>query len=109
MRQMLEHLPFFAVMIDRERRYVWVNRLDPPLTLDQVIGHRLDEFAHPSTLSNAIETIERTFTQGVIGHYEARAYGEGEVATWYGTTVVPLPPNQNGDERALLLSNDVTK
>ena len=49
MRQMLEHLPFFAIMIDRERRYVWVNRLDPTLTPDQVRGRLviLSEPANP--------------------------------------------------------------
>jgi PAS domain S-box-containing protein len=109
MRQMLEHLPFFAIMVDRNRRLVWVNRLDPTLTPEQVLDHRVDEFIHPEWLPLAIETIERAFTRGEIGHYEARAYGEGQVNTWYGTTVVPLPPNERGDERALLLSNDVTK
>lgn len=109
MRQMLEHLPFFAIMVDRTRRFVWVNRLDPTLTPDQVLGQYVDQFIHPESLPTTIETIERAFTRREIGHYEARAYGEGQVNTWYGTTVVPLPPNENGDERALLLSNDVTK
>jgi signal transduction histidine kinase/ActR/RegA family two-component response regulator len=109
MRQMLEHLPFFAIMVDRSRHFVWVNRLDPTLTPEQILDHRVDEFIHPEWLPLAIETIERAFTRGEIGHYEARAYGEGQMNTWYGTTVVPLPPNENGDERALLLSNDVTK
>lgn len=109
LRQMLEHLPFFAIMIDRERRFVWVNRLDPTLSPEQVLGQHVDDFIHPEWLPLAIKTIERAFDEGVIGHYEARAYGEGAVSTWYGTTVVPLPPNEHGAARALLLSNDVTK
>ncbi len=109
MLQMLQHLPYFAVMIDRQRRFVWVNRIDPTLTMDQVIGVRLDVYLHPEALAIACDAIERAFTTGDIIRYEARAYGEGNVESWYGTTVVPLPPNDAGEERALLLSTDVTE
>ncbi len=108
-RQMLAHLPYFAVMIDSERRFRWVNRLDSTLSLKQVIGKRVDDFIQPEYWPLAATTIERAFTTGEVQRYEACAYGEGEMATWYGTTVVPLPVTSDGRERALLLSSDVTK
>jgi two-component system cell cycle sensor histidine kinase/response regulator CckA len=109
MLQMLQHLPYFAVMIDRQRRFVWVNRLDPTLTMDQVLGVRVDDYLHPEARAVALEAIERAFTTGDIIRYEAQAYGEGNVESWYGTTIVPLPLNDVGEERALLLSTDVTE
>ena len=109
MRQMLEHLPYFAVMIDRARRFVWVNRLDSTLDLSQVIGRRVDEFIHEEAAKVAVVAIERAFSEGVVVSYEARAYGEGEMETWYGSTVVPLPLDARGEQHALLLSVDVSE
>jgi PAS domain S-box-containing protein len=109
MRQMLEHLPHFAVVIDRERRFRWVNRVDPTLTLDQIIGVRADDFVHPSSLGVLREAVTRAFDTGTRTTYVIRGYGDGEMATWYAATVVPLPKNAAGEERALVLTNDVTE
>ncbi len=109
MRQMLAHLPSFAVMIDRERRFVWVNRLDETLTAEQVIGHKLDEFQHPDSLEQTVAALEQAFESGEHSTYQARAYGQGETETWYSTTIVPLPADSEGRQFALLLTVDVTE
>ncbi len=106
--RILESLPFFAVLVDRERHWVWVNRLDPTLTIDDVKGTRVEEFVHPVHREHAVATIEDSFARREVGYYEASAYGEGELTTWYGTTVVPFE-TADGRELAMLLSSDVTE
>src|SRR5262252_10762995 len=108
MRQVVAHLPFFAVVIDRSHRYLWVNRLDATLELKQVIGHRNDEFVHESCKTTARAAIERAFETERVTYHEARGFGDGEMETWYGVRVVPLPPDEDGQATALLLTTDVT-
>ena len=109
LRQIVGHLPFYAVVIDREHRHVWVNRLDQTLDRAHVIGHTIESFCHGSSRAHVREHVERAFTSQQVGYYEARGYGEGEMETWYGVRVVPLPPDERGAEYALLLSTDVTQ
>jgi CheY-like chemotaxis protein len=69
MRLMLDHLPYFVVLADRERRYLWVNRLDPTLTPDQVLGHQVDVRDSGSGMdaATAARAFEPFFTTKPIG------------------------------------------
>jgi two-component system, cell cycle sensor histidine kinase and response regulator CckA len=109
LRQLVAHLPFFAVMIDREHRYVWVNRLDGTLDLAQVIGHTVESHCHASYQTHVGEQLDRAFDTQQPVYYETLGYAEGEMETWWGVRVVPLPPDEDDRERALLLSTDVTQ
>ena len=107
-RGLAEHLPDYVVILDRDRRFHWVNRLAPGLAMDQVIGHRMDEFVAPEQLPIAIETIETVFETGQPGSYEIEAYaGDGERA-WYQTRVFPAA-SEHGEPRVLALTSDVTE
>lgn len=109
MLQMLECLPYFAVVLDRRRRFVWVNRLDPTLAPEQVIGHGAEEFLHPSSVEISIEAIERAFETGEVVNYEIRGYADGVTESWYECMAIPLPPDEHGELRAMVLSIDATK
>jgi two-component system cell cycle sensor histidine kinase/response regulator CckA len=110
MQQMLEHLPSFAVMLDRQRRFVWVNRLDPTLRREQVIGHPVDDFLTSPAVDTAREAIERAFVTGEPTRYEVRGYADGDIEAWYQSTVIPLPPDDGeSDGLVMVLSTDVTK
>ena len=109
LRQIVTHLPYFAVIVESERRYLWVNRLDPTLELSDVIGRRVDDFVNPEWHGLVQRTIARAFDHREIGYYEVCAYGAGGMSTWYGTKVVPLPVNAHGEPTALLLATDVTR
>jgi two-component system cell cycle sensor histidine kinase/response regulator CckA len=108
LRQIVAHLPFYAAVIDREHHYLWANQIDKTLDLAGVIGQTNESFVHPSCKAVAHAAIERAFESRRVTYYEALAYGEGEMETWFGVRVVPLPPDESGLERALLLSTDVT-
>lgn len=103
----VEHLPWFAAVVDRERRYVWVNRLDPTLTWETVRGRRVEEFCHTGSVERQLEAIEQAFQDGRPRYCEVLAYGRGDTATWYGTHIIPLAV-EGRVERLLLLSSDET-
>jgi len=108
LRQVVAHLPFYAALIDRSHRYVWANQYDKTLELGQVLGQMNESFVHESCQALAYDAIERAFETGRATYYEALAYGAGAMETWYGVRVVPLPADDQGRVRALLLSTDVT-
>jgi hypothetical protein len=109
LRTVLANLPSFIVLIDRERHYVWVNRVDPTLTMDQVIGKRVDDFSHPDGREHVIEEIDRAFRGQVPGYYETRAYGAGVHDTWYGVRIIPIGAAIDGRELALLIATNETE
>jgi two-component system cell cycle sensor histidine kinase/response regulator CckA len=108
LRELVAHLPFFAVMIDREHRYIWINKLDQTLELGHVIGQTFESFIHPSCKQMAFDAIERAFESKEATYYEARGYADGELENWFGIRTVPLPADELGRVRALVLSTDVT-
>jgi two-component system cell cycle sensor histidine kinase/response regulator CckA len=108
LRQIVAHLPFYAAVIDRDHRYLWANQIDKTLDLSQVIGQTNESFVHESCRELSHAAIERAFKNERVTYYEALAYREGEMETWYGIRVVPLPADEVGKVRALLLSTDVT-
>ena len=107
-RTLIANLPSFAVLVDRERRFIWVNRLDPTLTMDQVLGTRVEDFSHPSSRATIIDNIDRAFREQIPVYYEARSYGTGALDEWFGTRVVPLGDTLGGRELALLVATNET-
>jgi PAS domain-containing protein len=65
-RTLTEHLPDFAVYIDRQRRYLWVNRLAPGLREEDVIGQTIDSFLHPDAIEPMQRAIARCFETNEI-------------------------------------------
>ena len=106
-RTLTEHLPDFAVYVDRQRRYLWVNRLAPGLETKDVIGRTLDDFVHPDELEAVQQAVERCFeTQEItssVGSTEALG-GRRYLAN----RIIPVPP-ENGVERVMILTTDVTE
>jgi two-component system, cell cycle sensor histidine kinase and response regulator CckA len=108
LRQIVTHLPFYATLVDREHRFVWVNQFDKTLGVGDVIGQTTESFVHESYQRVVYDTIERAFETQQTTYYEALAYAEGEMETWYGVRVVPFPPDEQGSSRALLVSTEIS-
>ncbi|HKU44955.1 MAG TPA: ATP-binding protein [Polyangiales bacterium] len=108
LRQLVAHLPFFAVLIDRDHRYEWVH-LDPTLERTSILGRTAESFLHRDCRAEVFEAIERAFSTGQHGYYEARPAASNEEHEWYGVRIVALPPDADGCQHALLLSTDITQ
>jgi PAS domain S-box-containing protein len=104
----VENLPDFVSLIDRERRFVWVNRLAPGLNRADVLGTKLDAFLSEEARPLALAEIERVFQEGTPGHFEAEGYRDGVVDAWYLTRVVPIA-SRGTIENVLLLTSDVSE
>ncbi len=106
-RRVVENLPDYVVLLDRERRFQWVNRLAPGLTQEDVIGAPLDEFVSAETLPVACAAVEHVFATGTPAQYEVEVVRE-EPATWLNTRVVPVMVNGEV-HRAMALTSVITE
>ncbi len=105
-RRVVEHLPDFVAMVDRDRRFVWANRLAPGLTLEDVIGKKLAEFSSYDATERAV--IDAAFDSGKVGQYESEGYGDGKSTAWYLVRVVPIALEARV-EHVLLITSDITE
>jgi two-component system cell cycle sensor histidine kinase/response regulator CckA len=107
-RQVVENLPDFVALLDREHRYVWVNRLAPQLTMADVIGAKMDAFLAPASLSKSNAALEAAFESGTIGQIELEGYHDGEKTAWYAVRIVPVI-SDGKIEHVLVLTADITE
>ncbi len=107
-RSLTAHLPDFVVMIDRERRFLWANRVAEGFTMDQVLGARVDDFTAPDAAPGTVAAIEEAFRTGEPTRYVARTDAVGDSPRWYLTRAVPMPAGGKLD-RILLLTADITE
>ena len=107
-RLVIDHLPDFVVLVDRERRFVWTNRIAPGLTAADVIGAPVDKFTTPETHAVMREVVRAAFEEGVSGHYEVEGYHDGKTNAWYLTRVVPVRL-AGRIENVLMLTSDISE
>ena len=107
-RRVVEHLPDFVSLIDREYRFVWVNRLAQGLTMDDVIGKKIETFHTPETWRVAKAAMDAAFATGTVQSYEGEGYGDGTSNFFYLVRVVPMGHPGMVDS-VLLITADITE
>jgi len=107
-RRVIAHLPDYVVLLDREYRVSWINRVREDLTLEQVIGCRLDAFIKSGGFPTAQRAIDRAFETRSVESYEVEGFGKDGQSAWYHVRVVPLVLDGTVDH-VLLFTADVTE
>lgn len=107
-RTLTEHLPDFAVYVDRQRRYLWVNRLAPGLREEDVLGRTVDDFVHPDELESVRDAVERCFETRQITSCVGSTDVLGGGRRYIANRIIPVPP-ENGVDRVMILTADVTE
>jgi two-component system cell cycle sensor histidine kinase/response regulator CckA len=107
-RRVIENLPDFVSLLDRERRFVWVNRVAPGLTTADVIGTKMETFLAPESVQPTCETIDRVFATRAAGQCETEGYGNETSMRWFLNRVVPLEV-EGKVESVLLITSDISE
>jgi PAS domain S-box-containing protein len=105
-RQVVEHLPDFVAMLDRDHRFVWVNRVAPGLTFADVIGKTVEEVSGFDAARH--EVFHAAFENAQVGQYETEGYGDGTSSAWYLVRVVPIVV-EGKVEHILGITSDITE
>ena len=107
-RLVVEHLPDFVVLVNRDRKLVWVNRLAAGLSASDVIGEPVQRHLAPDSEPRALAAITAAFDDGAPGRYEAAGIGDDGASAWYVTRVAPVLRGGKV-ENVLLVSSDITE
>jgi PAS domain S-box-containing protein len=108
LQAVFEKSPDIVMIVDRERRISYVNRLFPQLTSSQVYGADLCTFVPPEYRAAMAACYARVFRDGVSERYEVTGPGpDGSMAT-YDSRVVPIVHDGRVTE-ALVTAADITE
>ncbi len=89
-RSILQHVPDFVFTLDRDGRFLSVNRVGPAFTIEQVIGARAQDFVAPEHRGRVLDAIESVFRTGEPQRYEILGNdGSGELG-WYSCRIGPV-------------------
>jgi PAS domain S-box-containing protein len=106
LRSVLAAAPAFIVFVDREMRMRFVNRVQPGLTMNDVIGRSLFDFIAARDVEVARACVERVLETGEIGHYSSVGTGPNGLEAHYETHVAPVNDSGGG---LCVLAFDVTE
>jgi PAS domain S-box-containing protein len=106
LESILAAVPAFVMRFDREIRIRYINRLQPGIQMDEVLGRSMFDFIHPDDHALARATIERVLVTGVPGRYDNIATGPNGGLAFYESYVSPI---HHGDDRGgCLIAFEVT-
>ena len=105
--RILESLPSFVLLIDREGVVRYINRLEPGFTRDHVIGQSARSFVTPDTDVLLQSALHSVLENGEPAQYEARVpLPDGSIAR-YRSRMLPLWDGDRVSD-ALLIGTNVT-
>ncbi len=89
-RSLVEHAPIPIVVMDRDLKVMFVNRLMPDCKAEDVIGKSIFEHVRTDDPEGVRATIEKVFETGKVGQYQMQGPSfDGGIGT-YITTVSPV-------------------
>jgi PAS domain S-box-containing protein len=90
LRSIVETLPGFVMLIDRDYRLLFVNRIGPGFTGEQVIGASMLAFIQPEFHDLVKQTCEEVWKTGEAARYEIAGAGPRGTLSWYSSYVSPV-------------------
>jgi PAS domain S-box-containing protein len=107
-RRVIENLPDYVSMLDREHRFIWVNRVAPGLDVEQVLGVTIETFLAPDSIAPTSAAIDAAFTTGLAGQCETEGYRDAHSTRWVLNRAVPLDRGGKVDA-VLLITSDISQ
>ncbi len=107
-RRVIENLPDYVSIVDREHRFVWVNRVAPGLDIADVLGVKIESFLAPDSVARTTAAIDAAFETGLGGQCETEGYGDTHSTRWVLNRTVPLELGGKVDA-VLLITSDISQ
>ena len=107
-RSIVEGSNDYIAIVNKEREFLYVNRLIWGLKMEDVIGTKLDRLIPEEFLEAATGAIAHVFESGESFDYETVALDERGAQTWFYSKVSPMK-NKDGVYAASIISRDVTE
>jgi PAS domain S-box-containing protein len=106
-RSLIEASPQFIMLLDRDARVLFINRVLEGYDAAEVLGTAMDEYViGDENRELARQHLLAVFDQGDSRSYEIQGFGEHRVPTWYSCHVGPVW-DQGRVVAAMLLASDI--
>lgn len=107
-RQLVETAPDFILTVDREGRILFINRVVPGLSVEEVTGSSAYNHMPVESREKFREVITRVFETGKAESFEIVARGPYDTIAWYSARIAPI--KRNGEVLfAIIISTDITE
>lgn len=101
----LEAIPDFVIVIDREGVIRYVNRVEPGYDRDAVIGMEARSIIAPESFGIFQSSLEAAIETGAEQHYDALLHSPSGEPQWYRSRMLPLRRNDAINEVVLQATN----
>jgi len=107
-RSLIEASPQFIMLLDPDRRIVFINRVTEGYRESEVLGTLMDDYMiDDANREIARANVRAVFERGETRCYEINAYGANRSGAWYRCHVGPVW-DQGRVAAAMLLATDIT-
>lgn len=107
-RSLVDNAPDNILIVTRDMRVRFVNRLLPPLRKEDVIGKLIYDFVLPEDRDTVKKSIRFVFKHGTHTEYESSGPGADGQTAWYSTRLGPI--FQDGEVIGVtMVATDITK
>jgi PAS domain S-box-containing protein len=107
LRLLLEHNPDIILMVDRDLRVRYCNRITPPMTREQLIGADILSFLEPDERPRMLAKYHEVWSTGRPVDIETQVSFGGGIR-WFLTRLVSLPDPEGGEDGLLVVTRDIT-
>lgn len=109
-RSLVEHAPQFVILLDNERRLLFINRIAPGYDTENVVGSDLLSFIPPRKHDLAHGILNRVFLDGLSEYFEIDVIGPNGKTAWYSVSIAPIL-SRTGEPvtTAVMIAADITE
>ncbi len=107
LESLLHAVPAYILRTDGDMRLIYLNRIQPGIRVEDVLGQEIWQFLDPSSLPAARRCIEQVLAEGGTASFEAIAVGPHGKPAYYETVVTPVE-DPSGRTGVVIASIDVT-
>ena len=107
-RSLVTNAPDTISMIDRDGRFLFINRTTSGMPPEDVVGLTIFDVSSPDKHAEARALLHRIFEKGESGAIEAEMTGTDGAVRWWSTRFAPV---RQGDAvvAAVMISTDITE
>lgn len=91
-RSLVEHAPDLILLVGREGQIEYLNhtQVRPELTVNDVVGHSVQEFVFPEYRERVLRDLERVFAEGTPVSHEVSGPDAAGRPLWFQSHMAPL-------------------
>ena len=108
LRAITESVPDTILELDSKGTILYINRILPPLNMEDVIGEIFYKWISPECHTIVIQAMDRVFCDAIPQTYEIQGFGVNGELTWYESRISPVVVNSQVIN-AVLITNDITE